>query len=97
MHSYFKFDSEWTLVPYNYWIFPKFEKKILYEDDKYIEYIDTNGIKQREYKDKSSMPMFLEFHLLLLSSNPNGDLGREILSLVTIKELLIPNTDTIQS
>ena len=59
--SYFKFDEEWTLVPYNYWIFPKFEKKVLNEDEKYIEYIDVDGVRKREYKDRSCMPMFLEF------------------------------------
>ena len=59
--NYFKFDNEWALVPYNYWIFPRFEKRILNEDDKYVEYFDTDGVRKKEYKDKSSMPMFLEF------------------------------------
>lgn len=59
--SYFNFDEEWALVPYDYWIFPKFKIEILAEDDKYIEYIDRDGVRKREYKDRSSMPMFLEF------------------------------------
>lgn len=61
VHNYFDFDKEWALVPYNYWIFPRFEKRIINEDKKYIEYFDTDGVKKKEYKDKSSMPMFLEF------------------------------------
>jgi len=63
LSSFFNFDEKWMVVPYNYWIFPGFEKKILYEDDKYIEYFDTDGIKKRELRDKSSMPFFLEFPL----------------------------------
>ncbi|MCL4377055.1 MAG: hypothetical protein M1409_01535 [Actinobacteria bacterium] len=61
VHRYFNFDNEWALVPYNYWIFPRFEKNIIFEDENYIEYSDTDGVKKKEYKDKSSMPMFLEF------------------------------------
>lgn len=61
VHNYFNFDKEWACIPYNYWIFPSFEKRILNEDEKYIEYFDTDGIRKKEYKDKSSMPMFLEF------------------------------------
>jgi uroporphyrinogen decarboxylase len=61
IHRTFKFDKGVALVPYNYWIFPRFEKKVLSEDEKYIEYFDTDGVRKKEYKDKSSMPMFLEF------------------------------------
>jgi hypothetical protein len=61
LNHFFNFDSEWSLVPYNYWIFPRFEKIVLREDEKYIEYFDTDGVRKREYKNKSSMPMFLEY------------------------------------
>lgn len=61
VQDYFGFDDGWTAVPYDYWIFPKFKEKVFYEDDIYIEYSATNGIRQRTYKDNSSMPMFLEY------------------------------------
>ena len=61
IHNYFNLDKNWALVPYNYWIYPRFEKKIINEDDLYIEYFDTDGVRKKEYKDKSSMPMFLEY------------------------------------
>jgi len=61
VHNLFKYDEEWSLAPYDYWLFPKFENIVINEDDKYIEYYGTDGIRKREYKDMSSMPMFLEF------------------------------------
>lgn len=58
---YFNFDEGFTLVPYNYWIFPLFEKKIVFEDDKYIEFYDVDGIRKKSLKDDSSMPFFMEW------------------------------------
>jgi hypothetical protein len=61
VNTYFNFDERWALTPYNYWIFPKFEKIVLFEDDTYLECRDVDGITKRTLKDNSSMPMFLEF------------------------------------
>ena len=58
---YFNFDENFTLVPYNYWIYPRFEKKPVSEDDRYIELYDTDGIRKKILKDDSSMPFWLEW------------------------------------
>jgi uroporphyrinogen decarboxylase len=59
--QYFGFDEDFTLVPYNYWIFPRFEKKAIEEDERYKEFIDGDGIRKRVLKDDSSMPFWLEW------------------------------------
>ncbi|MCL5072253.1 MAG: hypothetical protein M1308_15385 [Actinobacteria bacterium] len=59
--NFFDMDEGFMGVPVNYWLFPGFEEKVIYEDDTYIEMIDNDGIRKREYKDKSSMPLWLEF------------------------------------
>jgi hypothetical protein len=61
IRDYFNFDENITLFPFEYWIFPQFEKQIVNEDDKYVEYYDIDGIKKRNFKDGSSMPCFLEY------------------------------------
>ena len=50
VNTYFDFDERWALAPYNYWIFPKFEKIVLFEDDKYMECRDVDGITKRTLK-----------------------------------------------
>ncbi len=59
--KYFKFDESFIHFPYNYWIYPRFEKKVIYEDDKYIKLFDTDGVKKKIIKDNTSMPLFLEW------------------------------------
>ena len=59
--EYFDFDQDFTLVPYNYWIFPKFEKKLIGEDERYKEIIDGDGIRKKILKDDSSMPFWLDW------------------------------------
>ncbi len=59
--DYFDFDAKWEVAPYNYWIYPRMEKRTIFEDEEYIEYYDSDGVRKRELKDKTSMPMFLEF------------------------------------
>ena len=59
--NFFKLDEGITGVPINYWLFPGFEEKIIYEDETYIELVSSEGIRKREYKNKSSMPLWLEF------------------------------------
>ncbi|MCL4378018.1 MAG: hypothetical protein M1409_06525 [Actinobacteria bacterium] len=58
---YFKFDEGIELVPYNYWIFPMFEKKVITEDEDHIELYDQHGKRIKIIKDESSMPMYLEW------------------------------------
>ena len=59
--SFFDFDSGFRMFPYNYLFYPDFEEKIIYENDKYIEKINVQGIRTREFIDGESMPMWLEF------------------------------------
>jgi hypothetical protein len=59
--NYFGFDEHFTLVPYNYWIFPRYEKIIVSEDEKYIEFYDTDSIRKRTLKNDVGMPFWLEF------------------------------------
>ena len=59
--DYFQFDEAFIHFPYNYWIHPRFEKKIIYEDDKHVELFDTDGVRKKIMKDNTSMPFFLEW------------------------------------
>ncbi|MCL5071923.1 MAG: hypothetical protein M1308_13670 [Actinobacteria bacterium] len=59
--DFFNFDSGIELIPFHYWIYPKYEPQILKEDDQHRELIDKDGIKKRIYKNDSSMPQFLDW------------------------------------
>lgn len=59
--NYFHFDEEFTLVPYNYWIFPSYDRQIVLEDERYIELYDADGIRKKILKDDSSMPFWLDW------------------------------------
>ena len=59
--DYFDLDKGWGTVPYNLWMFPVFEYKVIHEDEKFIEYYGADGVRRKEFKDKKSMPMFLDF------------------------------------
>ncbi len=59
--KYFNFDEGFTSVPVNYWTCPLMDVKVVYEDDKYIEQYGPDGIRTRQLKDGSSMPLWLEF------------------------------------
>ena len=59
--DYFGFDEGFNLIPYEYWLFPAFEKKVVYEDEKIQELYDVDGIRKKIFKDGSSMPMWLEY------------------------------------
>lgn len=61
VRQYFQFDDAFVLVPYNYWIFPRFEKKIISEDEEFQEIYDGDGIRKKIFKDDSSMPFWLEY------------------------------------
>jgi uroporphyrinogen decarboxylase len=59
--AYFDFDEGVALIPYNYWIYPKFKKNIIHEDDHKRELIDIDGIRKIVKKDDSSIPFYLEW------------------------------------
>ena len=61
VHNYFNFDENLTTFPFNHWIYPKFEKKIIKKVNNKIELWDSDGIKKVIFKDGSSMPFWLEF------------------------------------
>jgi hypothetical protein len=61
VYKYFNFDEGIDLIPYNYWIYPKYEKRIIHEDDYKIELLDIDGIKKIINKDDSSIPFYLEW------------------------------------
>lgn len=61
--DYFGFDEGFNLIPYEYWLFPVFEEKVIYEDDKIQELYDIDGIRKKIFKDGSSMPMWLEYQV----------------------------------
>ena len=61
VYNYFNFDEGIELIPYNYWIYPKFEKRVIKEDDDKIELVDIDGIRKRILKDDSSIPFYLEW------------------------------------
>lgn len=42
-------------------LFPPFEEKILEETGEYVVKINRNGVKERNFRDGSSMPEFLEY------------------------------------
>jgi hypothetical protein len=43
----------------NWWYHPRFEHRVLAEDDQTIEFVDTQGIHCRNFKDHRSMPLWL--------------------------------------
>jgi hypothetical protein len=59
--NYFNFDAGFNVLPYNYWIFPPFEQKIIVENEEYVELIDSDGIRKRVLKNDSSMPLWLDW------------------------------------
>ena len=61
VNEYFKLDGQMMLAPYDYWIFPKFLKDVVHEDENYIIFRNEMGIKVKELKDGSSMPLWLDF------------------------------------
>ena len=54
--DYFGFDSGTALVHVEQLFYPHFEPHILYEDDKYLDYVDLDGITRRFQKQESVMP-----------------------------------------
>ena len=54
--DYFGMDEVQRLVDVNLLLHPMFEPKILEEDEKYIVYIDVDGVKRRFIKETATMP-----------------------------------------
>ena len=59
--SMFDPDEPPKTVPVNYGPCPRIERTVIEEDDDYIVFTDTWGIKRRDYKHGMSMSQFLEF------------------------------------
>ncbi|MCL5070692.1 MAG: hypothetical protein M1308_07330, partial [Actinobacteria bacterium] len=91
VHNYFNFDECLTTFPINHWIYPKFDKKIIKEDERKIELIDSDGIKKLILKDGSSMPFWLEFPVK--NEKDWEILKEERLNLNNIKNRYISNID----
>ena len=53
--DYFGFDEGFQLIPYDYWLFPAFPKKIIREDERVQELYDSDGIRKKVFKDGSSI------------------------------------------
>lgn len=59
--KYFELDPGFTSLPYDYFYFPRFEERIIKEDERYSEGINFIGIRVRNVKGEIGMPMWLEF------------------------------------
>jgi hypothetical protein len=59
--GFFGLDEGFLTMPFNYWIDPVFEKVVVSEDESSVEMYGEDGIRTRNFKDSSSMPMWLEF------------------------------------
>jgi uroporphyrinogen decarboxylase len=93
VHRYFGFDECITQLPYFYWLYPYFKRKIIYEDDNYIELIDCDGIRKKILRDNSSMPFWLEWPVKNKEDWEN--IKQERLSLDSINKRFIGDIDII--
>jgi uroporphyrinogen decarboxylase len=59
INSYFNFDKGPSPFPFNWFYFPRFEKKIIEETKEKIEYIGSDGIQRIAFKDERSMPLWI--------------------------------------
>jgi len=91
VHDYFKFDDNLTTFPLNHWIYPKFEKKIIKENESKTELWDSDGIRKIIFKDGSSMPFWLEFPVK--NERDWEVLKEERLNLSTLKNRYVKNID----
>ena len=56
-----RFDSPVKRIPFEGWIYPRFERTVVEEDDSVRVIIDESGIKQRVKKEGVSMPQYLDW------------------------------------
>lgn len=54
--EYFGFDKSTALIPVEQLFYPKYEPKILDEDDRFLNYVDIDGITRRFPKDEGVIP-----------------------------------------
>jgi uroporphyrinogen decarboxylase len=59
--GFFKFDDGILTFPINHWIFPKFDARVLEEDENIKKVIDEDGVTKIVKKDSSSMPYWLDW------------------------------------
>ncbi len=57
--AFFGFDEGIRLPPYNYWLYPRFERTILREDAETVELFDTDGVRKLARRDGTSIPHML--------------------------------------
>ncbi len=80
LNEYFEIsETNFESIAFDTLIYPPFEEKILEETDRFIIKINTRGVKEKNFKDDSSMPEWLEYPIK----------GRE--SLEWIREKLNPD------
>jgi hypothetical protein len=61
MSRLFGLDAGMAPFPFNWWYFPRFEKRVIEEAEETIEYVDTLGIRRMDFKDQRSMPKWLGY------------------------------------
>ncbi len=62
LNEYFDIpETKLESVAFDTLIYPPFEEKIIEETDTFIIKINTNGVKERNFKNESSMPEWLEY------------------------------------
>ena len=59
--NYFNMDSQQNVVCAEHLCYPQFKPEIIYEDEKYIDYIDLDGCKRRFSKQQQVIPAGLEW------------------------------------
>lgn len=62
-HAYFKTVSQWCGIQANLCLHPNFEEEVLQETNEYRIRRTWEGIVQQEWKNKSSIPHFVDFTL----------------------------------
>ncbi|MHA1331655.1 MAG: uroporphyrinogen decarboxylase family protein [Candidatus Hodarchaeales archaeon] len=57
----FNSDQQSVIIPVNCGPCPPFERLVIEEDEEFITFIDEWGIKRRDFKNRESMPQFVEY------------------------------------
>jgi len=86
--EYFNLDKCQIIVNAEQFIYPNFETKILYEDEKYIDYIDIDGCTRRYSKEQQVLPAGLDW--LVKDWDSWNELKEERMNMNNIKSRL-PN------
>ena len=62
-HQYFNAKRQWCYVGLKMGLFPMFEEKTIKETNEYKIFSDENGVIKQEWKNKSSIPHFIDYTL----------------------------------